>query len=92
MNKEAQLSQLGPGWELTYNQTRLHRSFSFKNYKEAWELVNLISVYAEDINHHPEIHFGWGHLEVEIWTHTENDVTEQDFEFAKKVDQLSMTT
>jgi 4a-hydroxytetrahydrobiopterin dehydratase len=92
VNKESLLNELNPGWELTYNNTRLLRSFSFKNYKEAWDLVNKISEYAEAVNHHPELRFGWGHLEVEIWTHTENDLSEQDFDFAKKVDQLSMTT
>ena len=90
--KEQKLSALGPGWELTYNKTRLQRSFTFKNFLEALELVNLISFYAEEINHHPELHFGWGHLEIEIWTHTDSDVRQLDFDFAAKVDQFSKTT
>ncbi len=90
--KEKALESLGPGWELSFNNTRLKRSFSFPDFKEALELVNLISFYSEEVNHHPEIHFGYGHMELEIWTHTINDLSVQDFSFAEKVDQLSTTT
>ncbi len=91
-DKENALKALGPGWELSFNNTRLKRSFSFPGFKEALDLVNLISFYAEEVNHHPEIHFGFGHMELEIWTHTENDLRQKDFDFAQKVDQLSTTT
>ena len=88
-DKEKSLSLLNPAWELSFNNTRLRRSFTFCDFKSSLGLANAISIYAEEVNHHPEIHFGWGHLEVEIWTHTENDVLPQDFSFAEKVDELS---
>ena len=87
-DKEKRLLSLNSAWELTTSNTRLRRSFKFNDFKSALELVNNISIYAEEVNHHPEIHFGWGHLEVEIWTHTNNDVLAQDFDFAKKMDEL----
>lgn len=75
-------------WDFKNEHNRLCRKLKFKDYKAPWELVNKISQLAENEWHHPEISFGWGHLEIEIWTHKIDSLVESDFIFAAKVDAL----
>lgn len=85
--KEKLLSEIGPEWQLTHNNTRLLREFKFKQFKKPLEFTNIVGAIAEEQFHHPEIHLGWGHLEIEIWTHKINDLVESDFIYAAKVNE-----
>ena len=75
------------GWEVVDGH-HLRKSFEFKNFREALELVNRIGELAESAGHHPDIFFGWGHAEVSIWTHKIDGLTESDFILAAKIDAL----
>ena len=44
---------------------------------------------AEGQGHHPDIHLAWGSVVLTVWTHKINGLTESDFIFAAKVDQIS---
>ncbi len=81
------LTTLDSGWELTHADSRLRKNFKFKNFKNALEFTNEIGKIAEEQKHHPEIHLGWGHCDVEIWTHTNNNLVENDFILAAKIDE-----
>jgi 4a-hydroxytetrahydrobiopterin dehydratase len=82
------LALISPEWTLTHDQTRLKRTFKFKNFKKALNFTNEVGAIAEEENHHPEIHLGWGHCDLEIWTHTKNNLMENDFILAAKVDEI----
>jgi len=43
---------------------------------------------AEQQGHHPDIHLGYGEVEVEIWTHKIDGLTESDFILAAKIEAL----
>ena len=88
--RELLLKSLENGWELTHDKNRLKRKFEFKDYKAPYDLVCKISEIAEDQWHHPDISFGWGYLEVEIFTHKIGSLVESDFIFAAKIDAVSM--
>lgn len=75
-------------WDLTHGQTRLTRRVKLKQMAEPMRIANLLAAMADEEWHHPELRIGFGYLEVEIWTHTENDVLENDFTFALKVDEI----
>lgn len=81
------LQTLGPEWKLTEGDSRLLRSFKFKNFKKPLAFTNEIGRIAEEEKHHPEIHLGWGHCDVEIWTHTNNNLVENDFILAAKINE-----
>ncbi len=51
--------------------------------------MNRIGAVAEELNHHPDLKLGWGKVEVEIFTHTVNGVTEKDYTLATAIDALS---
>jgi 4a-hydroxytetrahydrobiopterin dehydratase len=80
------LGKLTLGWELLEDNSRIRKNYQFKNFKLALDFVNLVAMIAETENHHPHISFGWGHCHIEIWTHTHNDVLENDFILAAKID------
>ena len=71
------------GW--TVVEQRLMREFEFDNFSSAKNFVVLISVLAEEANHHPEIHFGWGYAVVELFTHDEGKITQKDLDLARGI-------
>jgi 4a-hydroxytetrahydrobiopterin dehydratase len=71
------------GWAMV--EERLMREFEFADFDRAKEFVDEISSYAKEINHHPELHFGWGYVIVELFTHDEAKVTEKDIDLAQRI-------
>ena len=65
----------------------LVKQYKLKNFVQALDLVNRIGAVAEEQNHHPDIFLAWGKVEVKIWTHKINGLTESDFVFAAKCDR-----
>ena len=80
------MSQL-TGWEIV-DTHRLRKIFKTKDFLSALAYVNKIGELAENEGHHPDLHLGWGRVGVEIWTHKINDLTENDFIIAAKIDDI----
>ena len=76
-----------PGWEVV-NEHHLHRSFAFPDFKAALAFVNRVGELAEQQGHHPDIFLAWGKVEITIWTHKIDGLTESDFILGAKIDQL----
>jgi len=76
-----------PEWEVV-EEHHLRKVFRFKNFREALGFVNRVGELAEEQGHHPDICFGWGRVEISVWTHKIDGLTESDFIFAAKVDTL----
>ncbi|RZT95396.1 pterin-4-alpha-carbinolamine dehydratase [Ancylomarina subtilis] len=74
-------------WQVI-EQHHLLKSFTFPDFKSALAFVNQIGVLAEEENHHPNINFTWGKVEVSIWTHKIDGLHENDFILAAKIDRL----
>jgi 4a-hydroxytetrahydrobiopterin dehydratase len=55
----------------------------------ALAFVNHVGALAEAQNHHPDIFLAWGRVRITIWTHKIDGLTESDFVFAAKCDQLA---
>ncbi|RLA65439.1 MAG: 4a-hydroxytetrahydrobiopterin dehydratase [Epsilonproteobacteria bacterium] len=80
--------QISPEWKFTHNNTRLLRKISLHQMAKPMELANKIAKIADEEWHHPELHVGFGHLDIEIWTHKINGLVESDFIFAAKIDKI----
>ncbi len=74
-----------PGWRLSDDASRISRRFKTGNFAEAQAIANSAGDVAEQEDHHPEIRFGWGYCEVEIFTHAIGGLHENDFIYAAKV-------
>ena len=64
----------------------LAKTVTFTDFAQALAFVDQIGAIAEEQGHHPEIHLTWGRVDVEIWTHKVNGLTESDFILAAKID------
>ncbi|MBX7055484.1 MAG: 4a-hydroxytetrahydrobiopterin dehydratase [Pyrinomonadaceae bacterium] len=71
------------GWRVDGNS--LKRRFEFENFAGALVMVNRIGEIAEEIDHHPDITFGWGYAEILTTTHDRGGVTPFDIELAARI-------
>lgn len=80
-------SQLKPGWRVV-DEHHLEKEYPFKNFREALDFTNQVGELAEAQNHHPDIYLAWGKVKLTLWTHKIDGLSESDFVFAAKVDDL----
>ena len=75
-------------WQISEN--RLQKSFKFKDFNQALSFINQVGEIAEKLNHHPKITNVYNLVELELWTHTKNDVTKLDHKLAEEIDKIKM--
>jgi 4a-hydroxytetrahydrobiopterin dehydratase len=80
-------AQLGAGWRVV-DAHHLEKTFTFKDFKQALAFVNRVGELAEAQGHHPDIRLSWGAVVVTVWTHKIDGLTESDFIFAAKTDNV----
>lgn len=88
--KGAQLAALEEqvaGWE-TVNEHHISKTFKFPDFVQALAFVNQVGELAEQQGHHPDICLAWGKVQITVWTHAIDGLTESDFILAAKIDQL----
>jgi 4a-hydroxytetrahydrobiopterin dehydratase len=76
-----------PGWEVV-NEHHLQRLYKFPDFKKALEFVNRAGAIAEEQGHHPDLLLKWGKVEVTVFTHKIDGLTESDFILAAKIDRV----
>ena len=65
---------------------KLVKNIKCQDFEEALALLNKIALVAQELNHHPELKIhGYKFLDIEIYTHTTNSITEKDRVLAKKL-------
>lgn len=65
---------------------RLTREFRTPDFLTAYRLVGAVVAPAEEMNHHPDLAFGWGYLRITLTTHDEGGLTGKDRELARRID------
>ena len=74
-------------WTETSN--KLYKSFSFKNFSEAFSFMTRVALIAEKMNHHPTWTNTYNKVEIWLNTHDAGDiVTEKDQKLAGEIDKL----
>jgi len=75
------------GWQVI-EEHHLTKSFKFPDFRQALALVNKVGELAEEQGHHPDIYLAWGKVDITIWTHKIDGLTESDFILAAKINRL----
>lgn len=75
-----------PGWKVVADH-HLVKVYTFRDFKTALDFVNRVGAVAESEGHHPDLYLTWGRVEVKIYTHKINGLTENDFILAAKIEQ-----
>jgi 4a-hydroxytetrahydrobiopterin dehydratase len=77
-----------PNWDVLDNHS-ISRHFEFKNFREALNFVNKVGAIAESEGHHPDVELGWGYVNIKLFTHAVDGLSENDFIMAAKINKLS---
>jgi 4a-hydroxytetrahydrobiopterin dehydratase len=74
-------------WKI--EKDRLKKSFTFKDFKEAFGFMTKVALVAEKMDHHPSWTNVYNKVDFELSTHDAGDtVTEKDHKLAKAIDKL----
>ena len=75
-------------WADVSGRDAIHKTFRFKNFREAWGFMSEVALIAEKMDHHPEWANVYGKVEVTLTTHSAHGVTELDIKLAQKMDEI----
>jgi len=75
------------GW--TARDEKIHKTWTLGDFVEAMDFVNRMAEVAEDEGHHPDFCVHWNRVDVTIWTHAIDGLSENDFILASKIDELA---
>ncbi len=75
------------GWERHGDAIR--KSYDRGDFKGSVGFVNALTPVAEEMNHHPDVAISWKDVEVTITTHSEGGLTANDFELARRIDEVA---
>ena len=72
----------------TEHDKALHRAIKTPDFMTSFNIVSRLVGPAEGMNHHPDIAFGWGYVNITLTTHDAGGVTEKDHALAAKIDEV----
>lgn len=78
--------QLSDDWNVV-DEHHLEKTYKFDDFRKALDFTNRVGEIAEDQGHHPDIFLTYGKVQLKIWTHKINGLTESDFILAAKADE-----
>ena len=91
LSAEARKSALQdlPGWTETPGREAIARSFTFKDFNEAFGFMCRAALVAEKNDHHPEWRNVYKTVEVILATHDAGGVTALDIDLAKAMNTIA---
>jgi 4a-hydroxytetrahydrobiopterin dehydratase len=78
-----------PGWSLVEGRSAITRTFSFRNFSEAFGWMTRVALMAEKIDHHPEWFNVYRTVNVTLATHDAGGVTALDIQLAAAMNKLA---
>ncbi len=75
------------GWKV--KDKKLYRVYHFTDFKEAFAFMTMVAMAAEELNHHPEWYNVYNKVEVYLYTHDANGITEKDFQLAERIESYA---
>ena len=77
-----------PGWTIV-DRHHLSKTWTFPDFRRALDFVNRVGAVAEAAGHHPDIELGWGRVQLAIWTHAIDGLSESDFILAARAERCA---
>ena len=74
------------GWELQDGREAIGKTFTFRNFSEAFGFMTRVALAAEKLDHHPEWFNVYKTVKVILSTHDADGLTGLDFNLARKMD------
>jgi len=86
--RKSALKQL-PGWAEAPGREAIARTFTFKDFNEAFGFMSRAALVAEKSDHHPEWRNVYKTVEVVLATHDAGGVTMRDIELAAAMNMIA---
>ena len=86
--RAAALKQLS-GWNEVSGREAIARTFTFKDFNEAFGFMCRVALVAEKRDHHPEWRNVYKTVEVVLSTHDAGGVTARDIELARAMNEIA---
>lgn len=86
--REAALRKL-PEWRASAKGDAIARSFTFKDFSEAFGFMARAALVAEKMDHHPDWSNSYRKVEVSLSTHDAGGVTGNDIKLAAAMDKIA---
>jgi 4a-hydroxytetrahydrobiopterin dehydratase len=77
-----------PGWQLADDGGSIRRTFTFRNFSEAFAFMTRVALAAEKMDHHPDWSNVYRKVEVTLNTHDAGGLTALDFELAGRMNRI----
>ncbi|RYH01957.1 4a-hydroxytetrahydrobiopterin dehydratase [Salipiger sp. IMCC34102] len=77
------------GWRQVEDRDAIRKTFTFKNFVEAFGFMTRAAIHAEKMNHHPEWSNVYKTVEVTLTTHDVDGLSALDVKLAKILDRLA---
>ncbi len=77
------------GWALEGRDVAITKTFTFRNFSEAFAFMTRVALAAEKLDHHPEWSNVYRKVEVRLTTHDAAGLTPLDFELAARMDRFA---
>ncbi len=79
----------GAGAPWTIQGGKLHKTFHFRDFSEAFGFMTRVALAAEGMNHHPDWSNVYKTVHVDLSTHDAGGITELDFTLAARMDAIA---
>ena len=83
----AERLRLVSGWAAVNG--KLHRTFQFRDFTEAFGFMTRVALIAEKMDHHPEWSNVYNRVAIDLVTHDAGGLTLLDFELAARISSLA---
>lgn len=89
--REDALAELrSAGWEAVEGRDAIRKTYTFRNFIEAFGWMTRAALWAEKWNHHPEWSNVYKTVDVVLTSHDIGGLGERDVKLAKKMDALAI--
>jgi 4a-hydroxytetrahydrobiopterin dehydratase len=75
------------GWKKTRGRDAIEKTFTFRDFNEAFGWMTRVAIAADKADHHPEWFNVYKTVRVVLTTHDANGITDRDVALAKLMDK-----
>jgi 4a-hydroxytetrahydrobiopterin dehydratase len=86
------LTQRLPAWVVVAGRDAIQRTFTFRDFNEAFGFMARVALVAERMDHHPEWSNVWNKVSVTLSTHAVGGLSDRDLKLAETIDAIAATS
>jgi 4a-hydroxytetrahydrobiopterin dehydratase len=83
------LSRRLPAWTVAAGRDAIQRTFTFRDFNEAFGFMARVALVAERMDHHPEWSNVWNKVSVTLSTHSVGGLSDHDLKLAETMDAIA---